>query len=141
MCEYLVTYPKMVEMVGSVPYYYFKEIAPKLVAYSSKLLGWVKFGLSFDLGFKPWGFFSWPNRKSQSCSLQNQLHMFLSQGMVKETTDRLSLYWYMSTAMRILERLGIQTSSSFVKIWYVRICEFKANFLFFLAFIWLVFFI
>ena len=45
MCEYLVTYPKMVEMVGSVPCYYFKEIAPKLVAYSSKLLGWVKFGL------------------------------------------------------------------------------------------------
>ena len=35
-----------------------------------------------------------------------------------------------STAKRILERRGIQTSSSFVKIWLVCIPEFKANFLF-----------
>ena len=37
----------------------------------------------------------------------------------------------------MLERLGIQTSSSFVKICYVCISKFKANFLPFLAFIWL----
>ena len=56
MWEYLVTYPKIVEivpMVGSVPCYFLKETAPELVAYSSKLLGWVKFGDSFDLGFNP----------------------------------------------------------------------------------------
>ena len=34
------------------------------------------------------------------------------------------------TAKRILERRGIQTSSTFVKIWLVCIPEFKANFLF-----------
>ncbi len=41
----------------------------------------------------------------------------------------------------ILERLGIQTSSSFVKIdmSVFQIPNFKANFLFFLAFIWLCF--
>ena len=41
-------------------------------------------------------------------------------------------------AKRILERLGIQISSSFFKIWKVCIPEFKANFLFFWRFYGLV---
>ena len=36
-----------------------------------------------------------------------------------------------TTAKRILERRGIQTSSSFVKLWLLCILEFKANFLLF----------
>ena len=46
-----------------------------------------------------------------------------------------------TTAKRILERLRIQTSSSFVKIWYVCIPNFKANFLFFWRFYGLVFYL
>ena len=44
---------EMVQMVSSVPCYFLKKIAPTLVAYSSKFLGLVKFGVSFDLGFIP----------------------------------------------------------------------------------------
>ena len=46
-----------------------------------------------------------------------------------------------SAAKRKLERLGIQTSSSFVKIWKVCIPEFKANFLFFWRLYGLVFYL
>ena len=41
------------------------------------------------------------------------------------------IFFTCDTAKRILKRLGIQTSSSFVKIWWVCIPKFKANFLFF----------
>jgi hypothetical protein len=41
------------------------------------------------------------------------------------------------TGKRILERLGIQTSSLFVKIGWICISEFKAIFFSFLPFIWL----
>ena len=43
------------------------------------------------------------------------------------------------TLKRTLERLGIQTSSLFVKIWLICIPKFKTNFFFYAAFIWLGF--
>ena len=45
------------------------------------------------------------------------------------------------TAKRILERLGIQILSPFVKIWYVCIPNFKANFLIFWRSYGLVFYL
>ena len=43
----------------------------------------------------------------------------------------LIFFYFLFPAKRLLERHGIQTSSSFVKIWMVCIPNFKANFLFF----------
>ena len=56
--------------------------------------------------------------------------------------SQLSELWFLispHTAMRILEILGIQTSSLFVKIWYVCIRESKAKFLYFWLLYGLVF--
>ena len=55
----------------------------------------------------------------------------LKFSLFKQATKSPSWWKFLSAAKRILERHGIQTSSSFVKIWLVCIPEFKTNLLFF----------
>ena len=62
----------------------------------------------------------------------NVVTLFMFQvifNATKFTIFRLQVFCI--TAKRIIERRGIQTSSSFVKIWLVSMPEFKANFLLF----------
>ena len=70
---------------------------------------------------------------------------FLQQTFTNHFSKPPIFHWidklFAHTAKRILERRGIQTSSSFVKIWLVCIPEFKANFLFFWHLYGLVFYL